>query len=163
MTDYLLAPNFSFYELTTTRRGDLLEENRREGAKLSNNLRLVATTLLQPIRDQFGTTIVTSGYRSPALNAAIGGATRSQHMLGEAADIVVPGVDIRDVFNWIWKASSIRFGQLILEGTQPGSPTWIHISLGVPFRTALRSGQVLQNDGGAWSTLATGVRVVEGA
>ena len=78
MNDYLLAPNFSFYELTTTRRADLLEENRREGAKHANNLRLVATTLLQPIRDQFGTTLVTSGYRSPALNAAIGGATRSQ-------------------------------------------------------------------------------------
>ena len=47
--------------------------------------------LLDPLREAWGgPVVVNSGYRSPALNAAVGGAPRSRHMYGEAADITVP-------------------------------------------------------------------------
>lgn len=56
------------------------------------------TVVLQCIRDHFGKPVViTSGYRTAAHNAAVGGTKSSQHLLGRAADIQVAGVSVEDV------------------------------------------------------------------
>ena len=58
----------------------------------------VLTVVLQCIREHFGKpVVVTSGYRTAAHNAAVGGAKSSQHRLGRAADIRVQGVSVEDV------------------------------------------------------------------
>ena len=70
-----------------------------------------------------------SGYRSVELNKAIGGSVTSQHTLGEAVDIELPGVSNYDLAVWI--AANLYFDQLILEDYTPGKPNsgWVHVSL----------------------------------
>ena len=69
-----------------------------------------------------GIVIVSSGYRSKQLNDAIHGAKNSQHCTGQAADFIVQGINIDDLFLCI-KKSGILYDQLINEFGQ-----WIHVS-----------------------------------
>lgn len=122
-------PNFSLAELTNSERA------KREG--ISNvptslheqALSGVAWAILQPLRDHFGVPIkVTSGYRSPKLNAATpGSSVTSQHSKGEAVDIVgVDGVSNADLFHRIRLA--LPYDQLIWEFGDVKQPDWVHVS-----------------------------------
>jgi hypothetical protein len=86
---------------------------------------------------------VHSLYRSPALNAAVGGATRSQHLSAEACDFHVAGRGLEDAFGVLVAGLvPMSWGQLILEGRKGLPPSWIHLSLpDVPRRLV---GQVLR-------------------
>ena len=64
-------------------------------------MKMLANNILQPIRNEFGSFIVSSGYRSPELCIAIGSNIHSQHAKGEAADFEVAGVDNYDLALWI--------------------------------------------------------------
>lgn len=106
--------------------------------------------LLEPLRVHLGTpVVVVSGYRSAAWNQRVGGAPNSQHLRGEAADLHCPGQDLVEVWKWI-AASSLPFGQVILEGRSSGNPTWIHLSLGAPWRPSSASRQVMTFDGAVY-------------
>lgn len=78
-----LAPHFTLAELTTTKTGI---PNRPPPA-LEDNLRRLAVDVLEPLREQVGRIKVHSGYRSPAVNRAVGGSSTSDHLTGRAADI----------------------------------------------------------------------------
>lgn len=97
-------------------------------AEARANLETLITQCLDPIRRIYGhPIIVTSGYRCPALNAAVGGSSTSQHMSGQAADLVpASGGSLNDIFR-----AAVSFGnfdQLIIE--QSGSSRWVHVSYG---------------------------------
>jgi hypothetical protein len=89
------------------------------------NARRLATEILDKVRGHFGKPVlVSSWYRSPVVNKAVGGAATSQHLTGQAADINVHGVSVDDVFNWIAFESGIKFDQVIHE-----FGSWVHVSI----------------------------------
>ncbi len=112
-----------------------LEEMTRTGTGLPNvpseaeveALKGLCSSVLEPIRAEWGPIRIGSGYRSPDVNARAGGVPGSQHCLGEAADIVPIEAGLDMVFDWIVKAGAIRFGQCIRE--EKGGSRWIHVSL----------------------------------
>ena len=58
-----------------------------------DNLRRLCQSVLEPLRVKLGRPVViTSGYRCAALNSAVGGSPTSHHVLGRAADVLVPGL-----------------------------------------------------------------------
>ena len=93
------------------------------------NFKLLAEKVFQPIRDHFGVPIhISSGYRSAALNKAIGGAASSQHCTGEAIDIDMDGTSVTNaaIFNYI--KDNLEFDQLIWEFGTDANPDWVHVS-----------------------------------
>ena len=123
-----LSKNFTLQELTKSqtalRQG--IDNNPESGHLLA--LEVLVKNVLQPIRDAIGITIINSGYRSPALNKAVGGSSRSQHCRGEAVDIECPGTSNADLAEWI--RDNLDFDQVILEFYTPGDPKsgWVHVS-----------------------------------
>ena len=74
---------------TAARRGIANEPT----PEVIENLRRLCQLVLEPLRVKLARPVViTSGYRSPALNRAIGGSPTSHHMQGRAADLIVPGI-----------------------------------------------------------------------
>jgi hypothetical protein len=93
------------------------------------NFKKLAENIFQPIRKHFGKPIhISSGYRSAALNKAIGGASSSQHCTGEAIDIDMDGTAITnaEIFNYI--KNNLSFDQLIWEFGTDKNPDWVHVS-----------------------------------
>ena len=125
-----LSENFTLTEFTKSQTGLRLGiDNDPQGEHLEN-LRHLVNEIIQPVRSHYGRVItINSGYRSPALNQAIGGASTSQHCRGEAADIEIPGVPNYDLALYIQQ--HCEFDQLILEFYTPGiaDSGWVHVSL----------------------------------
>ena len=93
-----------------------------------NNLIQLVENIYDPIRDHFKVNIhISSGYRSQALNSAIGGATSSQHSRGMAIDIDMDSTNIKNslIFDY---AKTLPFDQLIWEFGNKENPDWVHIS-----------------------------------
>lgn len=90
----------------------------------------LAKHIFQPIRDHFGCPIwLSSGYRSAALNKAIGGSKTSQHCKGEAMDIDMDGKGSptnAEIFYYI--KDNLPFDQLIWEFGTNTNPDWVHVS-----------------------------------
>ena len=123
-----LSKNFSMAEFTKSQTAERKGiDNVPQGEHLDAAVALFEN-VVQKVRDHFGPTVLNSGYRSPELNAAVGGSSKSQHCKGEAADIEVPGVPNAEVAEWI--RDNLDFDQLILEAYKKGIPDsgWVHVS-----------------------------------
>lgn len=126
-----LSDNLTYWEViksdTALRRGI---DNSPTEYHL-DSLRIVAENIFQPIREYFGKPIyVSSGYRSEALNNAIGGSPTSQHSKGQALDIDQDNrnssVSNTDIFRYI--LHNLDFDQLIWEFGDEINPAWVHVS-----------------------------------
>lgn len=120
----ILSTNFTLEELTFSQTAVRKGIDNTPDVETLENLQMLANGL-ERVRHILGTPIIiSSGYRSPKLNAAVGGSHTSQHMFGLAADFTSPrfGSPL-EICNELKKqANVIQFDQLINEGS------WVHIS-----------------------------------
>ncbi len=117
-------------EMTFSARAVRDKINNTPGEIEKKNLAILINNLLNPVRQAWGAPlIVTSGYRSPVLNRAVGGVKTSHHLKGMAADLVTkkntPEAN-RKLYNFI-KTLPLKWTQLIWETNKQGA-TWVHIS-----------------------------------
>jgi uncharacterized protein YcbK (DUF882 family) len=119
-----LSQNFTFEELTRSEAAARNSwDNTPNEAEIENLKRLAA--LLQDVKAAVGgkPVIINSGFRSKQVNDAVGSNDRSQHRLGCAADLRVPGMTPRQVVEACIEAK-VPFDQIILE-----FDSWTHISV----------------------------------
>jgi len=121
-----LSKNFTLSEITRSNTAKRKGIENSPTEKHLQNLQLLITNLIQPIRDELGPLRVTSGYRSPRLNRSIGGSNKSQHCRGEALDLQFwrDGKMVnKEVYDFVIN-SELAFDQMINEFDF----SWIHIS-----------------------------------
>ena len=123
-----LSKNFTLQEYTKSQTAERKGIDNTPGTIHMERAKQLFENVVQKVRDNFGPTIINSGYRSGDLNYAIGGSNTSQHCKGEAVDIECPGVANYDVAKYI--EENLDFDQLILEFYTPGIPDsgWVHVS-----------------------------------
>ena len=144
MPDALFPPHFTLAELTRSERAAKLGIANEPSPEHEANLAALAHAVLQPLRDHFGVPIpISSGYRSPKLNAATPGASvTSQHSLGQAVDIDMKrgtsSVTNAALFHYI--RANLPYDQMIWEGGDKKEPSWVHVS----WRESKRRGSVLR-------------------
>jgi hypothetical protein len=121
-----LSPNFTLAELIHTDHREL--ENVPNETEIQNLYRLAQ--FLEKVKSLLGDRpiMVNSAFRSKAVNDAVGSKDTSQHRLGCAADIRVPGMSPEDVCKAIYE-SDLGYDQLIKEFVMPTGGGWTHVSI----------------------------------
>jgi zinc D-Ala-D-Ala carboxypeptidase len=133
-----LSKNLALSEVTRSETAKRKGISNMPPPEHIENFKLLAEKVFQPIREHFAVPIrISSGYRSAALNKAIGGAGKtvngvyvpsSQHCTGEAIDIDMDGTSVTNaaIFNYI--KDNLAFDQLIWEFGTDTNPDWVHVS-----------------------------------
>ncbi len=147
MIDERIVPAFWLSEFLQSDTASRLRlDNTPLPSELANIRNLLAPGM-QSVRDCLGQPVfVSSGYRSPEVNRAVGGAVNSQHTQGQAADFKCPAFGMPStIVQYLMRHSTqVRYDQLICEGT------WVHISF-----AARPRGEVLTAHFGAGGTTYT--------
>ena len=139
--DIQLSPHFRLSEFLRSSTASARKIDNTPSLDVVSNLQQLCIHVLEPLRtyandsspcrgDKRGAVaiIISSGFRSKALNTAVGGAKASQHMTGEACDIRIPDEETgRRWFEWLM--DNVPFHQLIWEKSTPTSTRhWIHVA-----------------------------------
>ena len=122
-----LSKNFTRAEIEHSNTAKRLGIKNEMSEEHLANMQNLIDNLIQPLRDGIGPIRISSGYRSPQLNKAIGGSTRSQHSKAEALDLQFwekGKMNNKVIYDWILE-SGLEFDQMINEFDY----SWIHISL----------------------------------
>lgn len=126
---------FSIKELCASDTATRLRIDNTPSSAVKHNLTKLVDAVLDPLREYYGKPItISSGYRCPALNAAVGGVSTSQHKTGQAVDIQIVNKDgsintaaNKELYNIIVQRR-LPFDQVILEKGTKDNPIWIHVS-----------------------------------
>ena len=122
-----LSKNFVLSEITRSNTARRLNINNAPDKEHLRNMQILITNLIQPMRNALGPIRISSGYRSPALNRAIGGSSKSQHCKGQALDLQFwknSEMCNKEVYDRVIK-EGLEFDQMIKQFDF----AWIHISL----------------------------------
>lgn len=134
-----VSPNFRFSELTKSETAErLLVSNAFTSGDELRAAIYLCRNVLQPIRDVFGPFCPNSVFRSQALERVLkkkprSWISKSQHTLGQACDIEIPGMATLELAEWVSK--NLLFDQLICECYDPAkgpNSGWVHVSLVPP-------------------------------
>ncbi len=161
LKSHMLSKNLSLYEAvrsdTAERNPTVLNTQLNPPDNVVANLTYAAQTIFQPLRDFFKIPIrCNSGWRSPDLNALVGGSTRSQHLVGQALDLTlkreipagvrrgirkrvkdVTGRSVRSDANldfYLFAQACLELNQLDIDqviheyGAWYGQPSWVHLA-----------------------------------
>ena len=113
------------YSITATRR----DIDNIPGKKELNNMKLLAEEVFEPLRKWVGGPIrINSFYRSPKLNTAIGGSSKSQHCKGQAMDIDDTSCHKTNAEMFKFIKDELEFDQMIWEFGDDKNPNWVHVS-----------------------------------
>lgn len=124
-----LSKNLSLAEMLNSESAKRRGISNQPTPEHVENMKLLATKVFQPIRDHFGVPIIiSSGYRSKALNTAIGGSQASQHSKGEAMDIDMDNTSLTNAQIFHWIKDNLVFDQIIWEFGTNTNPDWVHVS-----------------------------------
>ena len=128
---------FTLAELTHSNTAVAEGIPNQPGAAEGTQLQALCAAVLDPLREAVGKPIkINSGYRGPQLNRRIGGATDSQHLRGQAADIQTGAMSVLELFKTVIRLG-LPFDQLIYEARNATSK-WVHVS----HDTARRRGEI---------------------
>src|SRR5262245_17238406 len=120
-----LTPHFSLEEMTYSQTAARQGINNTPTPEIVEQLRKTCQ-MLEIVRSALGDRpiFISSGYRSPAVNAAVGGSSTSQHMTGQAADFTVSGLTPKQTVDAILKIDPpVPYDQIIYEYAE-----WVHMS-----------------------------------
>lgn len=125
-----LSEHFKLNEFTKSETAIRKRIDNTPGPAHASNLQKVCEKILEPVRRHYGKPVrINSGYRGPALNAAVGGSSKSQHCNGEAVDFEIDGLANPELAKWV--SENCDFDQIILEFYDPKegpNSGWVHAS-----------------------------------
>lgn len=121
-----LSANFQLSEFIHSDKANALGIDNTPTDEIVGWLKVLCKTILQPARDALGPLVISSGYRCPALNRAVGGSDTSGHKLGFCADVLPVKVGKLAFAKWV--TQNAPFDQVILEFGDIKEPAWIHVS-----------------------------------
>jgi zinc D-Ala-D-Ala carboxypeptidase len=115
-----ISTNFSLQELTRTDTG----LPNVPSSNVVARLRRLANNILEKLREKFGPFTPSSTFRSFSVNKKVGGGPNSQHLQGQASDIVIKGITSEVIFHWI--IANLEYDQVIFESLK--GDEWVHVS-----------------------------------
>ncbi len=121
-----ISKHITFAEATKSNTATRLGINNNPSPEIIETMKATAENVFEPIREQCGPIRISSFYRSPELNRAIGGAKISQHCKGEAIDIQGINVSNYELFRVACELE--KFDQIIWEFGTLIEPDWVHVS-----------------------------------
>jgi len=125
-----ISPHITYGEATNSPTAKSKGIKNIPDATTLKRMKMVAEKIFEPVRAHFDKSIyISSFYRSPDLNVAIGGSKTSSHPRGEALDMdgdVYGSPTNKQIFEFV--RDNLVFDQMIWEFGTDSNPDWVHVS-----------------------------------
>ena len=144
----MISKHISYKEATYSRTATRLNIENKPNKEQLKNMKLIAEEVFEPLRMYVGGPIkINSFYRSPKLNKAIGGSSKSQHCQGQAIDLddTFGRATNAEMFEFI--KEHLDFDQIIWEFGDDNNPNWVHVSYVSPQENRNRCLKAYREDG----------------